>query len=454
MMQEYSLLNRFSSAPVGWQNGICFAAMVVCLVTVGDMIFLIRQKHRGKSGWITYAMTGICFLTGYVIMHVCMVYTNDRGASSKHTGYELSFENRDETILAMTGNLKLLSVVLALTASMAGSILLLLYIYRWRQSHIVENSIKESMDYLPAGVCYYRENGLILLVNHRMNDFYAGMTGENLQNGNELEKVIREKQEGRFSGKIICRVPEQMVLSFRHRTVSYDGENIHEIIADDVTELYEKSEELKSDIEKARLLSESMKAYGKNIDEVVRRQEILQAKIKIHDEMNRMILSTVKVMDERGDNDQGEKNEIIGMWKNQMQLLKREGEQKLSNVVSDLNVLAKHIGIALKWNGMPTTENRECVTLFLLVAREALMNAVKHAGAGTVWIFVENREKEFRFIFENDGLKPERSISEGGGLQNIRSKVEEAGGCMTVEWKPQYRLTVEIPSLVRPPSGI
>ena len=100
------------------------------------------------------------------------------------------------------------------------------------------------------------------------------------------------------------------------------------------------------------------------------------------------------------------KNRQMDLWKNQMMLHKTEGEGKRdSNIVTDLNTLAEHIGISLIWKGKPKTEDREALSLFLLIARETMMNAVKHAQAEHLWIEVENEQsgENIKAVFINDG---------------------------------------------------
>ena len=49
-----------------------------------------------------------------------------------------------------------------------------------------------------------------------------------------------------------------------------------------------------------------------------------------------------------------------------------------------------------------------------------------------------------KMILTNDGTPPSGPIVEGGGLGNLRRRVEEEGGTMTVESAPRFRLTIEM----------
>ena len=49
-----------------------------------------------------------------------------------------------------------------------------------------------------------------------------------------------------------------------------------------------------------------------------------------------------------------------------------------------------------------------------------------------------------KMILTNDGTPPSGPIVEGGGLGNLRRRVEGEGGTMTVESAPRFRLTIEM----------
>ena len=76
---------------------------------------------------------------------------------------------------------------------------------------------------------------------------------------------------------------------------------------------------------------------------------------------------------------------------------------------------------------------------------EAMTNAARHAGAQQVTIAVTETVETLTAVFTNDGAAPSRPVSETGGLRNLRSRLESAGGDMTVCSAPRFSLTVSIP---------
>ena len=47
----------------------------------------------------------------------------------------------------------------------------------------------------------------------------------------------------------------------------------------------------------------------------------------------------------------------------------------------------------------------------------------------------------------NNGQPPEREIREGGGLTNLRHRIETEGGRMLVQSFPEFALVIEIPKI-------
>ena len=53
---------------------------------------------------------------------------------------------------------------------------------------ISRNAVKEGFDTLPAAICYFDRNGLLRLINHRMQEIAAVLCGCDLQTLTDLEQ--------------------------------------------------------------------------------------------------------------------------------------------------------------------------------------------------------------------------------------------------------------------------
>ena len=412
-------MTAFSSLSVLTQDLCSFFALLCSFLLIADMLLLVRQRRP-----VSAAASMVLFALSYGVMHICLELSGLRlgrgGTSAAQRLGALPWP---------------LFPALLLLAAACG-LWQLRDVRAWRRSHISRASIKESLDELPAGICYYTEEGRCILVNHRMNDICFQIFGRDLQDGLLFgEQALREP---------VRKLPDGSAVSFHHRVLDYEGAPLHELIADDISELYEKQEELSRDVERAARLKESMDAYGRTIDDAVRENEILQARISIHDGLNQMLLATRRVL--QGSSPE-ERARILGMWRNQSQLLRSETPvSPRRDMMADLDSLASVIGLKIVWQGTPDTEDPAALTLFLLAAREALANAAKHAAATELTIHAKTQDGLLYADFENNGTAPPAVIEEKGGLANLRRRIEGAGGSVSIETEPNFRLSVTIPA--------
>ena len=106
-----------------------------------------------------------------------------------------------------------------------------------------------------------------------------------------------------------------------------------------------------------------------------------------------------------------------------------------------LQEAADSAGVQLEIQGQ-LPEEPEYRQFFLVAASEGLTNAVFHAGAKTLRIELTEAESQWAMRFCNDGAKPEKPITEGGGLGSLRRKAESIGAAMIVESDPEFALTI------------
>ena len=77
--------------------------------------------------------------------------------------------------------------------------------------------------------------------------------------------------------------------------------------------------------------------------------------------------------------------------------------------------------------------------------REAMTNAIRHAGANELTVQTEIQENTLYAVIKNNGSRPIASISEGSGLSTLRSRIERAGGNMEIRCSDGVELHIEIP---------
>lgn len=306
----------------------------------------------------------------------------------------------------------------------------------WKKNHITPMSVKDSIDMLHAGLCYWEDGGRVVLANKQMDEICLALTGAPLLNGEYFYENI---------GPECQKLPDGTIKLFVHSMVDFADKQIHELVATDVTELYKKNELLEQKTLSLQKMNENLRNYNQQIEETVRKQEILDTKIYIHDEMNHlMLLTTAMTETDLPEEDFGA---VLTLWRNNAVLRGNEAETNREGGTGlEIEKLAQLLGICVKWTNLtPGEVPKRLREILIMIIREAIANAVKHAEAETVMIDISIAEKELSMSISNDGRKPEGDIKAGGGLSNIRRIVEMQRGSLEVTVRKQFVLSVKIP---------
>ncbi len=302
------------------------------------------------------------------------------------------------------------------------SVLLFYSCIRYEKKYVTPNSIKSYLDKLSCGVCYYKDNGRVLFSNACMNELCNKISGSPLLNGNQFYESVKDK----------IKPVEEKMWSFTLNEIVFCGENLHELIASDITIEYSKTKVLEKDKIELSKLNDELKEYALSIDDTIRHQEILQAKVKIHDEMNRLMLSTMAA---KGD-DAEKLNEIFSLWEQNALLLCKEAEDIETKSYSQIEELAKALKIKLLWqNSLLIELSEKQKNLFFSTIQEAIINATKHANAKEISIDFTKKDENICCNFTNSILTKmqKTDITFTGGLSNISHIATEQGAKVSAE---------------------
>ena len=390
-------------------------ALLLCLTNIGSAVLAAVKKR------FRYAIFALVLMTPAYYMWQMIFDLSLFGATDKAAGVT-------QTLCALPWAYWL-TVFVLLTGAAA---LLLGYNIHYDRNFITSGTIKLYLDKIPCGICCWRENGRVMFSNICMNELCTEITGSLLLNGNQFCDSVKDE---------IITLGDK-VWRFARREISVDGERLFEMIASDITTEYAKTVALEKDKAELSRLNNELWSYYMSIDESVHRQEILQAKINIHDEMNRLMLSTVAA-----DKDDTEAlDKIFSLWEQNALLLCMEADSKAGeNETDSVKGLADALGVSLVWNGeIPPSLTGERRELFFFTAQEAVINAVKHAQAETVEISFEQGENVIVCRFVNDGKMPEGEVHFEGGLANIAYLAEKRGASLSVETNDKFTLILRV----------
>lgn len=319
------------------------------------------------------------------------------------------------------------SALIILTFSMT---LLLIRTIRYGKRSITPAAVKLCLDRMPCGVCCWRDNGRVLFSNICMNRLCIELTNSPLLNGNHFYQKV--------SGGILNA--EGKVWRFTCREIQFGGDNLHEMIASDITTEYAETQALENDKAELSNLKRKLQEYSMSIEDTVRRQEILQAKVNIHDEMNKLMLSTMAAQKE----DTAEMNRILSLWEQNALLLCMQADESADEkIAARLDELTKALGICLNWlSPLPSALTEKQRNLFFTAAQEAVINAAKHAEAKNLDIGFAENETEICCNFINDGKIPSGEIRFVGGLANLAVLADEQGAYITAKAEKTFTLSL------------
>lgn len=394
-------------------------ALVIFVLCAWNFLNSFRQKRK-KYIWLSAAV----FFITYIVIQIMLDIKYMR-------------EGKKSTVIAdFMGYLPVESWAVYIALCMIASVIITVYYMHWKKENITVMSIKDSIDTLQAGLCYWKDGGQVILSNRKMNDLCFDITGEALLNGELFFEAI---------DKECIEMSDGTIRSFKHKILDYKDGHIHELVATDVTEIYKKNEMYARETEALRKMNESLRRYNHDIEEIVRMQEILQAKMYIHDEMNKLMLYTSVKTDSYVNDEEFES--IMTVWRNNAMLLGNEAVHHDADTdMASIYEIAKMLAINVKLSGdsmqLLSENNRK---ILIIASREAIANAVKHAAAKELTINISTDNDMEKITISNDGDIPNHDIREGGGLSNIRMMVEGAGGELAVYTDERFNIVLSFP---------
>lgn len=333
--------------------------------------------------------------------------------------------------------------LLVFVVALAGFAYLIIKELQFRKNTITRSSIKEGIDKISSGLCFYLDGGRVILVNSRMNELCFRIVGRDLQNAELFweilsgGEVLPGVQRLSYGSRPNFRLQDGTVWTFAYENLN----GIHQLSAADTTQIQAVTDELKDKNIELAALNLRLRKHGENVDELTRSKERLETKARIHSELGQALLSTRRyLLDEDGD-----QPVPLELWQRNIAMLRKEAQLKEDEQPLEmLSRIAASTGIAIQLNGeLPF--NEEVQKLFVQAAAEALTNAVSHAQAKTLYMKLVEEKHTYTVFFQNDGDRPDGEITEGGGLGSLRKKVEREGGTMMVQSDPEFTLTIALP---------
>ena len=319
---------------------------------------------------------------------------------------------------------------------------------KYRQENFTVISVKQGLDAMEEGICFYTENGLPQFTNKYMNDVSLALSGRTIVDASKFWKNLLEKKINpdcevitSIGDMVIVKTPDK-VCAISNRDI---GGELKEMVMVDITGEYGTFEELLKKYDSLELQQERLKEYNRNVTSATIERELLSAKVHIHDELGEILLAAKRyIQTEDADRHTGDidRQTITDLWLRNLSLLGVEREKAEQDEYGEIYRAATDIGMKIEVKGeLPDTGNAKSVVASAL--HECLTNTFRHAGGDTVYVEVAEKDGESTYIFTNNGNPPEGDIEERGGLKSLRKMAEDAGFNMKIETSGGFRLILK-----------
>ena len=365
-------------------------------------------------------------------------------------------------------------VALVIVVIFAAEVLCLVAVNRAGRDKLSPGSVKESLDALPDGVCFFSEDGRILLSNRRMQHISSDITGIGILNGEKLWRCIEEKSvKTDVSDGLVILTSDSKVWNVRRSEIEAEGNRINEIVALDVTEQYELRRELEERNERLNSVNERLRIFSRDMSRLTAEKELLDAKIKVHDDLGRSLLAFRAYL--TAEPSKRDRSKLLPLWRYVISVMKKETAP--SEEWDAIEKTAESLHIQIEINGdLPAgladlPVSGEVRSAIMAAIRECLTNTARHARGDRLFVLIKCGAEQgadhastsgsssasgtapcddaphgIRIEITNNGRAPLVPIQEAGGLSNLRHMVERAGGIMTIESSPQFLLRLDFKS--------
>ncbi|MBO4636955.1 MAG: sensor histidine kinase [Clostridiales bacterium] len=397
----------------------CFVALVF---SMNDFVRVFRT-FRNKLPALIPVILSFVYLFFLQVSIFCINYNNDSFPADMK-GYDIGYSFATK---------KAVFYIVALGIALVISILSFVHTVIKNRNELSLKSVKEAFDKLSTGLCYSAPGGYIVLINKKMQELSVALTGKTVTNAKQFYFFVKEKGD-------IVKIGDENFYMFTKKQLK-GSKDMYELIAMDVTEETLLREELERQKKINREFNERLARFSKETGEVTVKQEVLNAKINIHDNLGNALIMSKRYLSK--DDTDITLDEILEKWNKITFLEGTLNERKDKNITDDITAAAKACGIELVVRG--TIPNNDTVrTLLFNGVRESLTNALKHADADIVFIDVSDDEGTTVMQFTNDGLFKPGPVNEGGGLTSLRNLVENNGGEMIISNEDRFCLTIRL----------
>lgn len=416
---------------VFWMAAGIIAACLLFLSVIPCTLYL-RQKRYGG-----FACALLLIILLYLIYQCIATYTNENLRAPV-------------TMAAMEffTSLPKGRVVLLLAAIAVTEVLMLLSRLQYEKSHITSMSVKEAVDSLPTGLCLYTADGHIVLSNRAMEDFCYKVTGEALCNGAQFTKRLRSGQlmpgckTLHLEDTVAIVLPGDVARKLSLSVYEEKNNAFCLLSLSDITEFYLKNLALHAMQDEVMSLNKRLAEYNHTITDLTIEREILEAKVKIHDELGSNLLAMKRYVMNGGT--EADRTAIEEKLRRNITFLSINQPIGTRSEYELMFEAAQRLGMRILIRGtLPQTEPQKHIIAAAI--HECMTNNLRHAHGDELYIRISEEKGCITAVFTNNGEQATEEVQEKGGLISLRALTEKANGEMTICSAPSFSVTIKLP---------
>lgn len=409
---------------------ICFYVISLLISLVNVSLFYIRKRKI-----YLYIISIITSIFNSIISYFLILTLND-----------ISSGSTVKEIVNLINYLPFYIYIILGIISCSLSIYLLVENILFNKRILSLNSLKQSFDNLPIGICLYFKNGLPCLCNIKINEYSKILTNQIVNNGINLFETLSKYKisflDNNDENSFIIKINDNLYFSVNKNHLFVENQTLITLTVIDITKEYKLMLNLKDKNNQLRKFNDYLKEYNNNIVNNIRKKETLNTKMKIHNELGQLIIMIKKEIENNIDFEKkikikNEINNYLDRFLLNDFTNKGDGLEELKKIASDLQV-----DLIIKGKiELNETNNR----ILCLAVNECLTNTIVHAHGDKIFVNIkEDEANHIEISITNNGIAPVEEIKEGGGLSFLKSIVEENGASMIINSFPNFELKIKI----------
>ncbi len=336
--------------------------------------------------------------------------------------------------------------ILALLSFLLHSVVLCISRRRTLTTNISTLSVQEAIDQLHTGILFCDPDGTIALVNQRMRQLLATLSGDVYYSGARFDQMLTDGdvlpgiKRTAFGNQVIFRMPDQSSWMFTENSILIGKQSYMQLAAVDVTERWSITAALREQDSQLQKRRAELRKTLINLNEIQRDKELLRARTEVHDVMGQRLTMLLRILREE---EAPNPAFLTSFTKNLFEELVDNIADSPARQLHSMVEMFRSIDVQVLFTG-DSIEKAQYADIFADIIREAVTNAVKHGFANEVQVYFENTLRHSLLRIRDNGIPPTGLIAEGGGIGGMRQKLEQVGGNLTISLSPHFTLEAHI----------